>query len=50
MLTIISDMKNRGVLIDFLISLRGVLIIKQEQTLGSLSMDLSSYCKAGIVI
>jgi hypothetical protein len=35
---------------DLRISLRGVFIIKQEHVFGSLRIDLSSYCKTGLVI
>lgn len=43
-------MKKIGVVADFLISLSGVLIIKHEQTLGFLSILLSSYCSYGLEI
>jgi hypothetical protein len=46
----ISDMKKIGVVGDFLINFRGVFIMKHEQTLGSLSIDLNSYCNEGTVI
>lgn len=42
--------KKRGVVIDFLISLRGVFIMKHVQPFGSLSIDLNSVQRAGIVI
>lgn len=46
----ISDMKKAGVVGDFLISFKGVLIMKQEHTFGSFSIDLNSYYREGIVI
>ena len=46
----ISDMKNVGVVNDFLINFKGVLTIKQAQPLGSLSIALNSFCKKGSVI
>ena len=46
----IREMKKAGVDADFLISLRGVFIMKQEHTLGSLSIDLNSCYRLGIVI
>jgi len=39
---VIKDMKNKGVDSDFLINFKGVLTMKQEQTLGSFNIDLSS--------
>jgi hypothetical protein len=42
--------KNKGVVADFLISFKGVFIMKQELPEGSLSMDLSSCYRLGIVI
>jgi hypothetical protein len=39
---VIKDMKNKGVERDFLINFKGVLTMKQEQTLGSFNIDLSS--------
>jgi hypothetical protein len=41
-LIVIRDMKNKGVERDFLINFKGVLTMKQEQTLGSFNIDLSS--------
>jgi len=43
-LTTNKVMKKRGVVIDFLINFKGVLIIKQEQPFGSFSIDLNSDC------
>lgn len=46
----INDMKKIGVDADFLMSFKGVLIMKQEQTLGSFIIDLNSCCREGTVI
>lgn len=43
-------MKKIGVVGDFLINFKGVLIIKHEQTFGSFNIDLSSYYSYGTVI
>lgn len=42
-----SDMKNKGVDKLFLISLRGVFIIKQLQPLGGFNIDINSLYRSG---